>query len=75
MGQEVRRLGDRAVGVVAGSPLGARLAARHGAGPVSGVAMLVIAGTFLANLTYDLHTSLALFCAVGLVSGLAVSLA
>jgi MFS family permease len=61
-----------ALGVAVGSGLGARLARRYGVGPVSGVGLLVVAAAFLANLTYGLHTPLAYFCAVGLVSGVAM---
>ena len=64
-----------ALGVALGSGLGARLARRYGVGPVSGVGLLVVGAMFLANLGFGLHTSLVLFCAVGLVSGTAMGCA
>jgi MFS family permease len=64
-----------ALGVAVGSALGARLARRYGVGPVSGTGLLVVGAMFLANLGYGLHTSLVLFCAVGLVSGVAMGCA
>ena len=64
-----------ALGVAAGSALGARLARRYGVGPVSGVGLLVVGTMFLANLGFGLDTSLVLFCAVGLVSGVAMGCA
>lgn len=64
-----------AIGLAAGSPLGARLARRHGVGLVSGIGLLVVAAAFLANLTFDLDTPLAWFCTVGFVSGVAMGLA
>ncbi|MEU0559917.1 MFS transporter [Dactylosporangium sp. NPDC006015] len=64
-----------AIGVAAGSGIGARLAKRFGVGPVSGVSLLVVAASFLANLTFDLDTPLLWFCAVGFVSGIAMGMA
>ncbi|MFI5890132.1 MFS transporter [Actinoplanes sp. NPDC051513] len=64
-----------AVGLAAGSPLGARLARRHGVGLVSGIGLLVVAAAFFANLTFDVDTPLAWFCTVGFVSGVAMGLA
>ncbi|BCJ51384.1 MFS transporter [Actinoplanes sp. NBRC 14428] len=61
-----------AVGVAFGSGLGAGLARRYGVGPVSGIGLLVVAATFLSNLTFGLHTSLLIFCAIGLVNGVAM---
>jgi EmrB/QacA subfamily drug resistance transporter len=63
-----------AIGVAAGSGLGARLAKRHGVGPVSGIALLVVAASFLANLTFGLDTPLLWFCTVGFVSGIAMGM-
>lgn len=64
-----------AIGVAVGSGLGARLAKRYGVGRVSGTGLLVVAAAFLANLGFGLHTPLLLFCAVGLVSGVAMGCA
>lgn len=64
-----------ALGVAIGSGLGARLAKRFGVGPVSGAGLLVVAASFLANLGFGLHTSLVLFCGLGLVSGVAMGCA
>src|SRR3954451_23328395 len=64
-----------ALGLAAGSPLGARLARRHGVGLVSGIGLLVVAAAFLANLTFDLDTPLAWFCTVGFVSRVGMGLA
>ncbi|GIJ44529.1 MFS transporter [Virgisporangium aliadipatigenens] len=64
-----------ALGVAVGSPLGARLAARYGVGPVSGTGMLIVAASFALNLTFDVDTSLFYFCAIGLVSGTAMGVA
>ena len=61
-----------AIGVAIGSPLGARLAKRHGVGPVSGIALLVVGAAFLANLTFRVDTPLLWFCTVGLISGTAM---
>ncbi|MET7417518.1 MFS transporter [Dactylosporangium sp. NPDC005555] len=63
-----------AIGVAAGSGLGARLAKRYGVGLVSGGALLVVGASFLANLTFDLDTPLLWFCVVGLVSGIAMGM-
>jgi len=64
-----------ALGLAAGSPVGARLAKRYGVGLVSGLGLLVVAGAFLANLTFEVDTPLAWFCTVGLVNGVAMGLA
>ncbi len=64
-----------ALGVAVGSGIGARLAKRFGVGPVSGIGLLVVAAGFVANVGFGLHTSLWLFCAVGLVNGLAMGCA
>ena len=64
-----------AVGLAAGSPVGARLAKRYGVGLVSGLGLLVVAAAFLANLTFDVDTPLAWFCTVGFISGVAMGLA
>ncbi|MFG2038446.1 MFS transporter [Dactylosporangium sp. NPDC048998] len=64
-----------ALGVAAGSPLGARLARRFGVGLVSGVGLLVVAAAFLTNLAFDIDTPLVFFCTVGFVSGTAMGLA
>jgi EmrB/QacA subfamily drug resistance transporter len=61
-----------AIGVAVGSGLGARLAARFGVGPVSGIGLLVVAFSFLANLAFDVSTPLVYFCLLGLVSGIAM---
>lgn len=61
-----------AAGVVVGSPLGARLAARFGVAPVSGTAVLALALCFALNLTYDVHTSLIWIGIVGGLAGLAI---
>src|SRR5699024_9268039 len=45
-----------ALGVAAGSPLGARLARRYGVGPVSGTGLLVVGAMFLANFGFGLDT-------------------
>lgn len=63
-----------AIGVAAGSGLGARLAKRFGVGLVSGSALLVVAAAFLANLTFGLDTPLLWFCTVGFVSGIAMGM-
>jgi len=64
-----------ALGLAFGSPVGARLARKYGVGLVSGLGLLVVAGAFLANLTFDVDTPLAWFCTVGFVSGVAMGLA
>jgi EmrB/QacA subfamily drug resistance transporter len=61
-----------AAGVVIGSPLGARLAARFGVAQVSGTAVLALALCFALNLTYDVHTSLIWIGTVGALAGLAI---
>jgi len=63
-----------ALGVVVGSGLGARLARRYGVAAVCAPALLVVAAAFVANLTYDVGTSLWWFCSVGAVSGLAMGI-
>jgi EmrB/QacA subfamily drug resistance transporter len=64
-----------AVGLAAGSPVGAKLARRYGVGPVSGIGLLVVAAAFLANLSFGVDTPLVWFCTVGFVSGVAMGLA
>ncbi|HEX5199673.1 MFS transporter [Paractinoplanes rhizophilus] len=63
-----------AIGLAAGSPLGARLAGRHGVGLVSGIGLLVVTAAFFANLSFGVDTPVAWFCAVGFVSGVAMGL-
>jgi hypothetical protein len=61
-----------ALGVIAGSPLGTRLAGRFGVARVAGAALTVMALTVAANLGFDVDTPLVWFLAVGGVSGLAL---
>jgi EmrB/QacA subfamily drug resistance transporter len=61
-----------ALGVIAGSPLGTRLAGRFGVARVAGAALTVMAFTVAANLGFDVDTPLVWFLAVGGVSGLAL---
>jgi MFS family permease len=63
-----------AIGLAAGSPLGARLAGRHGVGLVSGIGLLVVTAAFFANLSFGVDTPVAWFCTVGFVSGVAMGL-
>lgn len=63
-----------AVGVAIGSGIGARLVRRFGVATVSGGALLVVAGAFLANRAFDVHTPLVWFCCLGLVSGTAMGM-
>ncbi|GAA1147878.1 MFS transporter [Kribbella jejuensis] len=63
-----------AMGVMLGSPLGARLAARLGVAKVSGTAILTLAACFAANLLYDVNTSLVLIGVVGGLAGLAIGM-
>ncbi|WP_432979466.1 MFS transporter [Dactylosporangium sp. CA-233914] len=63
-----------ALGVAIGSGLGARLARRFGVAAVSGTGLLVVAAAFLANLAFDVDTSLVWFCTLGGVSGIAMGL-
>jgi len=63
-----------AFGVVVGSPLGARLAARFGVAAVSGTAVVTLAICFALNLTYDVHTSLVWIGFVGGVAGLSIGM-
>lgn len=63
-----------ALGVAAGSGLGARLARRFGIARVSGAGLFVVAAAFLTNLAFDVDTPLVYFCAVGAVSGLAMGM-
>jgi uncharacterized membrane protein YfcA len=61
-----------AIGVVVGSPLGARLAARFGVARVSGTAVVALALCFGLNLTYDVDTPLLWIGVVGALAGLAI---
>ena len=61
-----------ALGVVLGSAVGNRLVHRYGVAKVCGVALLVVAASFLANLAFDLDTPLLWFCLLGAVSGVAM---
>lgn len=61
-----------ALGVVVGSGLGPRLVKRYGLAAVSGTALLVVAASFAANLTFDVDTSLVWFCTLGALSGIAM---
>lgn len=64
-----------ALGVVLGSPLGARLAARFGIARVSGTALAVFTLCTVLNLTYALDTSLVWICVIGAVAGLTIGAA
>jgi EmrB/QacA subfamily drug resistance transporter len=64
-----------ALGVVVGSPLGARLARRFGVAATAGPALLVLAATYGLNSTFTVSTPLAWFCTVGAISGLAIGAA
>ncbi|MFI5729826.1 MFS transporter [Kribbella sp. NPDC051587] len=64
-----------ATGVVLGSPLGARLAARFGIARVSGTALAAFTLCLVLNLTYTVDTSLVWFCIVGATAGLAIGAA
>lgn len=61
-----------AIGVVVGSGLGPRLVKRFGVAAVSGTALLVVAASFAANLTFEVDTPLVWFCTVGAISGVAM---
>ena len=63
-----------ALGVAIGSVLGARLARKLGVAMVSGAGLLIVAAAFLSNLAFDVDTPLFWFCAVGLISGIAMGL-
>lgn len=63
-----------ALGVVVGSPVGARLAARFGVARVSGTAIVVFALCLGLNLTYDVSTSLIWIGVVGALAGLGVGM-
>lgn len=64
-----------ALGVVAGSVLGARLTRRYGVAAVAGTALFVVGCSFLANLTFALDTSLLWFATLGAVTGTAIGAA
>ncbi|WP_202874904.1 DHA2 family efflux MFS transporter permease subunit [Kribbella albertanoniae] len=64
-----------AMGVVLGSPLGARLAARFGIARVSGAALVVFTLCLVLNLTFAMDTSLVWFAVVGTAAGLAIGAA
>ncbi|MET7278248.1 MFS transporter [Kribbella sp. NPDC005582] len=64
-----------AIGVVLGSPLGARLAARFGIARVSGTALAVFTLCLVLNLTFTIDTSLVWFSFVGTAAGLAIGAA
>lgn len=64
-----------ALGVVVGSPLGARLARRFGVAATAGPAMLAMAAMFGLNSTFTVTTPLLWFCTVGAVVGLSIGLA
>jgi EmrB/QacA subfamily drug resistance transporter len=61
-----------ALGVIAGSPAGTRLAGRFGVAPVTGTALTVLALTVAANIGFDVDTPLVWFLLVGAVSGIAI---
>ncbi|MEU4190349.1 MFS transporter [Kribbella sp. NPDC026611] len=63
-----------ATGVIIGSQLGARLAARFGVARVSGTAVLVLAACFELNLLYDVNTSLVWIGIVGGAVGLSIGM-
>nr|WP_238352566.1 MFS transporter [Kribbella solani] len=63
-----------AIGVIIGSQLGARLAARFGVAKVSGTAVLVLAACFGLNLLYDVNTSLVWLGLVGGIVGLSIGM-
>ncbi|TCO41602.1 EmrB/QacA subfamily drug resistance transporter [Kribbella antiqua] len=64
-----------ATGVVLGSPIGARLAARFGVARISGTALVAFALCHALNLTYDVDTSLVWVAAVGALAGLSIGVA
>jgi len=64
-----------ALGLIAGSGLGARLVRRHGVAIVCGTALLVCAASFAAMALFDVDTPLLWFCGLGAVSGLAMGVA
>ncbi|MGW6280937.1 MFS transporter [Kribbella sp. NPDC055071] len=63
-----------AMGVIVGSQLGARLAARFGVAKVSGTAVFVLSLCFGTNLLYDVNTSLVWIGMVGVVIGLCIGM-
>jgi EmrB/QacA subfamily drug resistance transporter len=63
-----------ATGVIVGSQLGARLAARFGVARVSGTAVVVLAVCFGLNLLYDVNTSLVWLGLAGAAVGLSIGM-
>jgi EmrB/QacA subfamily drug resistance transporter len=61
-----------ALGVIAGSPIGTRLAARFGVGRVAGTALTVMACSVAGNTGFDVDTPLVWFLLLGAVSGLSL---
>jgi MFS family permease len=64
-----------AAGVIAGSPLGARLVRRFSVAAVGGTALIVLALCVATNILFDVDTPLAWFLLVGGISGLAIGAA
>ncbi|MEV5960276.1 MFS transporter [Kribbella sp. NPDC051952] len=63
-----------ATGVIIGSQLGARLAARFGVARISGTAVVVLAACSALNLLYDVNTPLLWIGVVGEVVGLSIGM-
>ncbi|TDW60889.1 MFS transporter [Kribbella pratensis] len=63
-----------ASGVIVGSQLGSRLAARFGVAKVSGTAVFVLAACSALNLIYDVDTSLVWVGVVGALVGLSIGM-
>jgi EmrB/QacA subfamily drug resistance transporter len=63
-----------ATGVIVGSQLGARLAARFGVAKVSGTAVFTLAACFGLNLSYDVNTPLLWIGVVGGFVGLSIGM-
>ncbi|WP_329004213.1 MFS transporter [Kribbella sp. NBC_00709] len=63
-----------AMGVIVGSQVGARLAARFGVAKVSGTAVFALAACSAMNLLYDVDTSLVWVGVVGALVGLSIGM-
>ncbi|GAA4710369.1 MFS transporter [Phytohabitans rumicis] len=61
-----------ALGVIAGAPLGSRLAGRFGVAAVAGPGLVLVALAFAANLAFAVDTPLLWWCVVGALSGFGI---